>query len=415
MIGKLTTKETLKASMSMGAVPVPGPMGPQGPAGPQGPKGDKGDIGPQGERGLKGDKGDKGDRGETGPQGPKGDAGLTQEERDFLFQSVSNGKSAIAAAITDKGVETAADASFEVMASNIKAISGGGNLPAFESYKIGSEGQYAFAYNNHSWVYENNIPIDLSGTTYASYMFYSSDKIEHLPDLETSHIIDMTLMFGFCSKLKAIPKIDTSNTTYMEGLFTGCKQITEVPALDISKATTINGMFQHCHKLKSIPNSILENCGKDDIPDYAQFYSYAFYQCYNLKEILNLDVSVGYSFAYNMFPCIVDNCYSLRRFTFKTNEDGSPIDAHWSEQTLDFSQETGWASSNYTAQQWIDEDYVLKPEEAYYNRDSMAETINSLPIVRNCTIKFKQAQGQLLTEDEIALANSKGWTVSLVR
>ena len=42
MNGKLMTKETLKASMSIGAVPVPGPMGPQGPAGPQGPKGDTG-------------------------------------------------------------------------------------------------------------------------------------------------------------------------------------------------------------------------------------------------------------------------------------------------------------------------------------------------------------------------------------
>ena len=89
MNGKLTTKETLKASMSMGAVPVPGPMGPQGPAGPQGPKGDK------------------------------GEPGLTEEEREFLFQSVSNGKSAIAAAITDKGVKTAADASFDTMAENL--------------------------------------------------------------------------------------------------------------------------------------------------------------------------------------------------------------------------------------------------------------------------------------------------------
>ena len=386
MNGKLMTKETLKANMSIGAVPVPGPMGPQGPAGPQGPKGDK------------------------------GEPGLTEEEREFLFQSVSNGKSAIAAAITDKGVETAADASFDIMAENIKAISGGGgNLPAFESYKINGNGQYAFAFNNHSWVYENNIPIDLSGTTNATYMFYSSDKAEHLPDLETSHISDMGSMFGYCSSLKAIPKIDTSNATNMEGLFSGCQQITEVPALDISKAIYLSGMFQYCHKLKSIPNSILENCGKGDIPEYAQFYNYAFYQCYNLKEILNLDVSVGYDFTYNIFSCIVDNCYSLRRFTFKTNEDGSPIDAQWSEQTLDFSQETGWANSNYTAQQWMDkDDIVLNPEEAYYNRDSMAETINSLPIVRNCTIKFKQAQGQLLTEDEIALANSKGWTVSLV-
>ena len=386
MNGKLMTKETLKASMSIGAVPVPGPMGPQGPAGPQGPKGDK------------------------------GEPGLTEEEREFLFQSVSNGKSAIAAAITDKGVETAADASFGIMAENIKAISGGGgNLPAFKSYKITGNGQYAFAYNNHSWVYENNIPIDLSGTTNASCMFYSSDKMEHLPDLNTSHITNMDSMFAFCSSLKAIPKIDTSSATDIGNLFSGCKQITEVPALDISKATELDGMFQQCHKLKSIPGSILENCGKGNLGYYYQFYYNAFYQCYNLKEILNLDVSVGYSSTSNLFFYFVNDCFSLRRFTFKTNEDGTPIDAQWNGQTLDFSQYTGWASSLYSAQQWMDkDDIVLKPEEAYYNRDSMAETINSLPIVKNCTIKFKKAQGQLLTDEEIALANSKGWTVSLV-
>ena len=39
-----------------------------------------------------------------------------------LFQSVSEGKSAIAAAVTDKGVETAADATFQQIAENIAAI-----------------------------------------------------------------------------------------------------------------------------------------------------------------------------------------------------------------------------------------------------------------------------------------------------
>ena len=42
-----------------------------------------------------------------------------------LFTSVSDGKSAIAAAITDKGVETAADATFQQMADNIAQIQTG--------------------------------------------------------------------------------------------------------------------------------------------------------------------------------------------------------------------------------------------------------------------------------------------------
>lgn len=42
------------------------------------------------------------------------------------FTSVSNGKSLVASAITDKGVPTASDATFQTMADNISQISGGG-------------------------------------------------------------------------------------------------------------------------------------------------------------------------------------------------------------------------------------------------------------------------------------------------
>ena len=47
---------------------------------------------------------------------------------DQLFQSVSNGKSQIASAITDKGVSTSSSASFSTMASNIRRIETQTNL-----------------------------------------------------------------------------------------------------------------------------------------------------------------------------------------------------------------------------------------------------------------------------------------------
>jgi hypothetical protein len=60
-----------------------------------------------------------------------------------------------------------------------------------------------------------------------------------------------------------------------------------------------------------------------------------------------------------------------------------------------------------------------------YNHDSAVETINSLPDTSaygTNTIKFKGASGALtdggaintLTEEEIAVAAAKGWTVTLV-
>lgn len=54
-------------------------------------------------------------------------SGNVQGAIDELFQSVSEGKSLIAAAVTDKGVETAATDSFATMAGNIGQISSGGS------------------------------------------------------------------------------------------------------------------------------------------------------------------------------------------------------------------------------------------------------------------------------------------------
>ena len=44
------------------------------------------------------------------------------DELDECFQSVSDGKSLVASAITDKGINTTADATFETMANNIANI-----------------------------------------------------------------------------------------------------------------------------------------------------------------------------------------------------------------------------------------------------------------------------------------------------
>lgn len=52
-------------------------------------------------------------------------------EMNSVKTSVSNGKSLIASAITDKGVSTASDATFQVMADNISQIKSGVSVPVF--------------------------------------------------------------------------------------------------------------------------------------------------------------------------------------------------------------------------------------------------------------------------------------------
>lgn len=67
-------------------------------------------------------------------------SGNVQNAIDELFQSVSEGKSLIAAAVTDKGVETAATDSFATMAGNIGQISSGGGGSAMSLATINVSG-----------------------------------------------------------------------------------------------------------------------------------------------------------------------------------------------------------------------------------------------------------------------------------
>ena len=145
---------------------------------------------------LKGEKGDKGDTGEQGPQGPAGTTeangvSIIDAENNFtstnvegalaeLFQSVSNGKTLIASAITDKGVTTSNSDTFQTMANNISKIINSSSKPISinncellkEGWKFklisnesdtaySSKSETAYDFDDSSWS-DVNIPHDWS-------------------------------------------------------------------------------------------------------------------------------------------------------------------------------------------------------------------------------------------------------------
>ena len=63
-----------------------------------------------------------------------------QTQIDSLKSSVSSGKTLVAAAVTGKGVPTAATDSFATMASNIAAIPSGGGTPSLQNKTVVSNG-----------------------------------------------------------------------------------------------------------------------------------------------------------------------------------------------------------------------------------------------------------------------------------
>ena len=153
-------------------------------------------------------------------------------------------------------------------------------------------------------------------------------------------------------------------------------------------------------------------------------------------------------YKYNMFSNVINNTNRLKNFTFNKQEDGTAKIINWINQTIDLSNSIGYSNSfgkryilNYnsgiTADKEVKDDatyqalkndpdwFTQKIGYSRYNHDSAVNTINSLPDVSagtGNTIKFKGESGSAtdggaintLTEEEIAVASAKGWTVTLV-
>jgi hypothetical protein len=180
---------------------------------------------------------------------------------------------------------------------------------------------------------------------------------------------------------------------------------------------------------------------------YSTIYSYCLNGCTNLNKVENYPVCG--KFSGNAMSNLVASCFRLKDFTFMVNEDGTTKIAEWKNQTLDLSSAVGWVPNSFSVRyifeynSGITADKEVKDDATYqalkndpdwfscdinysrYNHTSAVNTINSLPdcsATGTNTIKFMGASGALtdggaintLTEEEIAVATAKGWTVSFV-
>lgn len=210
--------------------------------------------------------------------------------------------------------------------------------------------------------------------------------------------------------------------------------------------------FGYCEALRRVPTWWHELRLNETLTTFPSSYTCCLYYatfpgCYVLDEIKNVPVwKCQAASTSNMFSTFIPNCSRLASFTFETNEDGTPKEAMWKTQTIEVHSNVGWSSSAYTITKTISYDKEVKDDATYqalkndpdwftcnvaysrYNHDSAVETINSLPDTSaylataggTNTIKFKGAAGSAtdggaintLTEEEIAIATAKGWTVT---
>ena len=179
------------------------------------------------------------------------------------------------------------------------------------------------------------------------------------------------------------------------------------------------------------------------------FYAYAFYGCWALDEINNIPINETITLTSNVFNNTFVSCRRVKDITFETNNN-NPLTVNWKSQTITLTSEIGYGLTPYAVNNQVnglsadkqitsDTYQALKDDPdawtqdnllSRYNHDSAVNTINSLPDTSaylataggTNTIIFKGNNGSgtdggainTLTEEEIAVATAKGWTVTLV-
>lgn len=353
------------------------------------------------------------------------------------------------------------------MASRITAIeSGGGSELTDEDLTFTGSASYMFAYKCWDWFIEKfGDRITTKDLTYCNYVFKDSN-IETIPfEINCKSGISHTIEFMFdgAQYLTEVPKINNCKPSSARNLFYGCKRLRYLPE-DIadwfdwsnieSQTNGSNGprnqTFYNCYSLRSIPMEFLNHVNKNSSYNNS-IYSNGFTNCYALDEIVGLPAPYTSTWTSNAFASTFSGCNRLKNMTFALNPStNAPYVMNWKTQTIDLSLYVGYANgwggiyndgidaatkrikddATYQALKNDPDWYTTSVEYSRYNHDSAVATINSLPDTSaylasaggTNTIKFKGTAGSAtdggaintLTEEEIAVATAKGWTVTLV-
>ena len=341
----------------------------------------------------------------------------------------------------------------------------GGDAPPASALNLTGNIDFMFASGNWDWYiekYGNQITttdlMSLNGTFKESKLSTIQFSLNVYTQNSGCYFYDT---FKNCSNLTSVPTITGKVGTFF-GVFDGCSKLTTIPdsvgELDFTLMNTDTSgrncgyNFHGCRSLRYIPKTLLKKLyGNSGNGGSYTAYFYQFTECYSLDALDGVAVQ---AVKYNQdrvggYRCFND-CYRLKTMKFNTNADGTPKTAPWNNQSLVLSNYVGYApyastfNGNYgftTATQVSDATTyeALKNNPDYwtadinysrYNHDSAVATINSLPdtsayLAENGgtnTIKFRGASGSAtdggaintLTEEEIAVATARGWTLAYV-
>lgn len=297
---------------------------------------------------------------------------------------------------------------------------------------------------------------------YPRDMFYSNTSKKPVPDLYMSKTTAYDFTETFCCMATTeIGTIHNAKISKMYRTFADSHYLKHCPIFENATFTynessysNMSNIFAGCYSMRSIPYDLLKNIKHPKSTSYNSSHLHSMFQlCSTLDEIDGLNPTTS-TMTSNMFATTFNHCYRLKRIKFLMNEDGTPFTASWKNQTIDLSKYVGWAGYsnadqkilNYNSGITADKEVgtgkgsyaALKNDPDWWSRefgfsrfghDAAVEFINSLPDTEaylvsqnasNNIVKFYTNAGMYidgggvsnLTEEEIAVAAAKGWTIS---
>ena len=235
-----------------------------------------------------------------------------------------------------------------------------------EQFNVNSDNTF-----EHTFV---NVPV----TNMSYYTQPCRDKLKtiDLSEFDTSQVTSMYEAFFQCSNLTSIDltNVNTSKVTDMEMMFYSCGKLESVDlsGFDTSNVTLFERMFYGCNNLTSLDISNFDTSKLIGLSDM-------FGGCNRLSDLyLNFNIS-NITYSLGSFPYTFSYCFSLKNVVGKF--EGTKYDLYLSDCPL--------------------------------TADSAMVFINGLATVtEKRRLSLSATTYDSLTPEQIAIATSKGWTVT---
>ena len=262
----------------------------------------------------------------------------------------------------------------------------------FQFDSMSSINKFEKAWENCSYL--TSFPlINTSNGTNFSYAWKNCSSLTEVPMLDVSNGTNFDWAWAGCSSLTEFPMLDLSNGTEFGRTWDGCSSLTKFPMLDVSKGTNFSGAWDNCSSLTEFPML--------DVSNGTGFGS-AWYHCSSLTSFPQLDLSSGTNFeqAWNW-------CSSLTTMPALDLSSGTDFSGAW-EYCSSLTTLGGFGA--------IKESIDLSPcskltVDSIMNVITQAADLNSLGITGK-TMKFGSTNLNKLTDEQKAVATSKGWTLA---